>query len=48
MAEEVTKLFLETSSITESNLMQHVNRLVTQNPEACRVDGFEETSTTSR
>jgi hypothetical protein len=48
MAEEVIKLFLETTSITESNLMQLLDEFLTQNPEACRVDRIEEMSTPSK
>jgi hypothetical protein len=48
MAEEVNRLFLETTSIKRSDLMQCINRLITQNPEVCRGNGSGEASASFR
>ena len=48
VAAEVHKLFLETTTITESNLVKRVNRIIAENPEACGTNGNGESVKRSR
>ena len=48
VAARVDELLLESSIITESDLMKRINQLVTDNPGAYRTDGTGETLNGSR
>jgi len=48
IAATVYELLLKSTTITESDLMEHINQLVIDNPEAYRTDGCGKTLSGSR